>query len=68
MIDQDPCLGSVTRDSGHGTMTVTGETEAIEDVKELTGAIGGANKSASVEYLSDVEWRDDDLLCLMMML
>ena len=43
-------------------MTATGKTESIEDVEELTGAVGGVNKSASVEYLSDVEWRDDDPL------
>ena len=43
-------------------MTATGETESMKDVKELTGVVGGVNKSASAEYLSDVEWRDDDLL------
>ena len=63
MIDQDPCLGSITGDSGHGTITATGETESIEDVEELTEAVGGVNKSASAEYLSDVKWRDDDPLC-----
>ena len=34
----------------------------IEDVKELTRAVGGVNESASAEYLLDVEWRDDDPL------
>ena len=62
MIDQDPCLGLITGDSGHDTMTATEETESIKDVEELTGAIGGINKSAYVEYLSDVDWRDDDPL------
>ena len=32
MIDQDPCSGSIAGDSGHGTMTATGETESIKDV------------------------------------
>ena len=49
MIDQDPRLGSITGDSGHSTMTATGETESIKDVKELTGAVGGVDKSASAE-------------------
>ena len=62
MINQDPRLGSITGDSGHGTMTATWETESIEDVEELTGAVGVGNKSASGEYLSDVKWRDDDPL------
>ena len=43
-------------------MTATGETESIEDVEELTGAVGGVNESAFVEYLSNVNWRDDDPL------
>ena len=62
MIDQDPCSRSITGDSGHGTMTAIGGTESIEDVEVLTGAVGGVNESASVEYLSDVEWRDHDPL------
>ena len=62
MIDQDPHSGVIAGDSGHGTMAATGETESIKDVKELNGAVGGVNESASVEYLSDVEWRDDDPL------
>ena len=62
MINQDSHSGSIAGDSGHGTMTATGEIESIEDVEELTGAVGGVSKSASVEYLSDVEWRDDDPL------
>ena len=62
MIDKDPCSGLITGNSGHSKMTATGETESIEDVEELSGAVGGVNESASVEYLSDVEWRDDDPL------
>ena len=62
MINQDPRLGSVTGDSGHSTMTVTGETESTKDVKKLTGAVGGVDRSASVDYLLDVKWRDDDPL------
>ena len=68
-MEADDRPGSIAGDSGHGTMTATGGTESIKDVKELTGAIGGVNGSASVEYLSDVEWRDDDpLLCSMMIM
>ena len=62
IINKDPHSGLITGDSGHGTMTATGETESIENVKELTGAVGGVDKSASVEYLSDVKLRDDDPL------
>ena len=62
MIDQDPCSGSIAGDLGRGTMTATRETESMEDVKELTGAVGRVNESASVEYLSDVKWRDGDPL------
>ena len=47
MIDQDPCLGSITGDLGHGTMTATRETESTDDVEELTGTVGGVNESAS---------------------
>ena len=62
MIDQDSHSGSITGDLGHGTMTVMKETESMEKTKELTGAIGGVNKSTSAEYLSDIEWREDDPL------
>ena len=62
MIDQDPHSGLIAGDSGHSTMTATGETESIEDDEELTRAVGGVNESASGEYMSDVEWRDDDPL------
>ena len=46
MIDQDPHSGSIAGDSGHGMMTVTKETESME----------------AAEYLSDVEWREDNPL------
>ena len=62
MINQDPCSGSMAGDLGHGTITATGETESMEDVEELTGVVGGVDESASVEYPSDVKWRDDDPL------
>ena len=62
MINQDPCSGLITQDSGHSTMSATGETESIENVKELTVAVGGVNESAAAECLSDVEWRGDDPL------
>ena len=62
MIDQDPCSGSITGDLGHGTLTVMKETESMEETKELTGAVGGVNKSTSAEYLSDIKWREDDPL------
>ena len=62
MIDQDPHSGSITGDSGHGIMAVIQETESMEEAEELTGAVGGVHKSTSAEYLSDVEWREDDPL------
>ena len=62
MVDQDPCSGSVTGDSGHGTMTATGEDEPINNIKELIGAVGGVDESVTTEHLSDVKWRDDVLL------
>ena len=62
MMDQDPHSGSIAGDSGHSMMTVTKETESMEETEELTGAVGGVDKSTSVEYLSDVKWREDDPL------
>ena len=62
MVNQDPHSGSIAGNLGHGTMTATRETELMEHVKELTGVVGGVAESVSVEYLSDVEWRDDDPL------
>ena len=62
MVDQDPCSGSVTGDSGHGTMAATGEDEPIDSTEELVGAVGGVDESVTAEHLSDVEWRDDDPL------
>ena len=41
MIDHDPCSGSIAGDLGHGTMTITGETESTEEVKQLIGVLGG---------------------------
>ena len=34
----------------------------MEETEELTGAVGGVKESTSVEYLSDVEWREDNPL------
>ena len=62
MIDQDPHSGLIAGDLGHGTMTVMKETESMEETEELAGAVGGVNESTSAEYLSDIEWREDDLL------
>ena len=60
MINQDPCSGSIAGELG--TMTVTKETELMEETEELTGAVGGVKESTSAEYLSDVKWREDDSL------
>ena len=62
MIDQDSHSESITGDLRHGTMTVMKETESMEETEELTGAVGGVNESTSVEYLSEVKWREDDPL------
>ena len=62
MVNQDSCSGSVAGDSRHCTMAATGEDEPINSTEELVGAVGGANESVTAEHLSDVEWRDDDLL------
>ena len=62
MINQDPCSELIAHDSGHSTMIVMKETESMEEAEELTGAVGGVNKSTSVEYLSDIKWREDDPL------
>ena len=62
MINQDPHSGSIAGDSGHGTMTVMKETESMEEAGELTGTVGGIDESTSVEYLSDIKWREDDPL------
>ena len=62
MVDQDPHSGSVAGDSGHGTMTETGEEESIDNIEELIGAVGRVNESVAAEHLSDVKWRDDDPL------
>ena len=62
MIDQDPYSGSIAGDLGHSTMTVTKETESMEETEEPTGAVGGVDESTSLEYLSDVEWKEEDPL------
>ena len=64
-MEEDDQLGSLLRvigDLGHGTMTVMKETESIEEAEELTGAVGGVDESTSAEYLSDIEWREDNPL------
>ena len=43
MINQDPHLRSITRDSGHSTKTVTEETGSTKDVEKLTRAVGGGS-------------------------
>ena len=62
MINQDPCSGSVTGDSGHGTMAVTPENGPIDSDEKLVGAVAGTDENVSVENLSDVEWKEDDPL------
>ena len=34
----------------------------MEETEELTGAVGGVKESTSAEYLSNIEWREDDSL------
>ena len=70
MVNQDPHFGSFAGDSGHGTVVVTLEAEPINNNEGLIGAIGGMDENisgdidgnASAEYLSGVEWKEDDLL------
>ena len=62
MVNQDPHSGSVTGDSGHGTMAATGEDKPINNIEGLVGTVGGVDKSVTAEHLSDVKWRDDDPL------
>ena len=52
MINQDPYSGSITGDSGHSTLTVTKETESMEEAGELTGEVGGVD-----EYLCRIPLR-----------
>ena len=68
MVDQDPCSGSVALDSGHGTMTTTWEDEPIYSTEDIVWVVGGVNESITAEHLSDVKWRDDDILCLCLMM
>ena len=70
MINQDPCLGSITGDSGHGTMIATGETESIEDVEELTGTVGGGSMRVllgNTSQMSNVEMMTHCLCSMMTM-
>ena len=62
MISQDPCSGSVTWDSGHGTMAVTPENDPVNSDEKLVGAMVGTDENVSAENLSDVEWKEDDPL------
>ena len=64
MVNQDPHSGLLAGDSGHGTMAATWEDEPIDNTLELDGAVGGVNESVTVEHLSDVEWRDDNPVCV----
>ena len=61
MINQDPCSGSVTVDSGHGTMAVTPEDDPVDSDEKLVGVVGGTDENVSAENLSDVEWKEDIL-------
>ena len=51
MVNQDPRSGSVAGDSGHGTMTATGEDESINNIEELIGAVGGVDETVTTEHL-----------------
>ena len=62
MINQDPHSGSVTGDSGHGTMAVTPEDDLVDSNEKLVGAVGGTDENVLAENLSDVAWKEDDLL------
>ena len=62
MIKQDPCSGSVTGDSGHGTMAVTPENDPVNSNEKLVGVVGRTDENVSAENLSDVEWKEDDQL------
>ena len=62
MINQDPHSGSVTWDSGHGTMAVTPEDDPADSDEKLDGAVGGTDENVSAENLSDVEWKKDNPL------
>ena len=70
MINQDPCSGLIAGDSGHGTMTVTMETESIKDVKELTGVVGGVTRVLlqNTSQMSNGEMMTHCLYSMMIML
>ena len=55
MVNQDLYSGSVTGDSGHGTMAVTPEDDPVNSNEKLVGAVGGIDENVSAENLSDVE-------------
>ena len=70
MVNQDPCSRSVAGDSGHGMMAMTSEAKPVNSNKELIGTMGGIDKNVSAGinenisagYLSDVEWKEEDLI------
>ena len=62
MINQDPCSGSVTGDSVHGTMAVTPEDGPVDSNEKLVRMVGGTNENVSSENLFDVEWKGDNPL------
>ena len=62
MVNQDPCTGSASGDSRHGTMAATGDDEPNNSTEELVEEVGGVNESVTTEHLSDIKWRDDDPL------
>ena len=62
MVNQDPHSGSVTGDSGCGTMAVTLEDDLVDSNEKLVGAVGGTDENTSAENLSDIEWKEDNPL------
>ena len=62
MVDQEPCSGSITGDSGYGMMVMTSEAKPIDSNEELVGAMGAINENVSTGYLSDVKWKEDPLI------
>ena len=51
MINQDPRSGSVTGDSGYGTMAVTQEDDPVNSDEKLVGAVGGTDENVLAENL-----------------
>ena len=62
MFNHDPHSGSVTWNSGHGTMAVTPEDDPVDSNEKLVGVVGGIDENVSAGNLSDVEWKEDDPL------